>query len=188
MRIIAGQWRGQRIAAPVGQDTRPTADRVREAIFSAIFSLLGDLDGLEVLDIYAGSGALGLEALSRGADHCTFVDSGRRAVDVIAENIASLRVAPGKTAVLHTRVERLRPEALCDRAVSLLLADPPYRIDAVEFSQVLEALAAAGVIQAQALVMYEHSASVEAVWPSGFTPGSVRRYGDTGVSFATYEG
>jgi 16S rRNA (guanine966-N2)-methyltransferase len=161
---------------------------VREAIFSSVFSLLGDLHGLDALDLYAGSGALGLEALSRGVAHCTFVESDSRAAAVIRGNVASLGAPSGVATIVQASIERLAPSALGDAPVSLLLADPPYRIDASEFSQVLEALASKGVLATGALVVYEHTVETVTVWPQGFAPRAHRRYGDTAVSFATYEG
>lgn len=188
MRVIAGSWKGRRIAAPPGRDTRPTSDRVREAIFSTVYSLIGDLDGLRVADLYAGSGALGIEALSRGAESCVFVENDRRAVSVIRRNLEDLGVAPGVATVVTADVDSVscRPQAA--GPVALLLADPPYRIDAAAFRQVLEVMAAGGVLEVSALVVYEHAAAGGAQWPPGFSAGPTRRYGDTAVSFATYEG
>ena len=91
MRIIAGEWRGRPLRAPAGQGTRPTADRTRETLFSMLVSRLGSFDGLRVADLYAGSGALGLEALSRGAAHATFVEKDPQAVAVLRANVAALK-------------------------------------------------------------------------------------------------
>lgn len=188
MRIIAGRWRGHRLTAPRGRDTRPTSDRVREAIFSSVYSLSGDLVGRTVLDLYAGSGALGLEALSRGAARVVFVESDRRAAAVIAENIGTVGADRTEAKVVQANVNPGLPARLGSVRASLLLADPPYRIEPTEFSHVLEGLVAAGVIEAGALVVYEHAAAAEMVWPSGFSAEADRRYGDTAVSFAIYEG
>ncbi|MBN1192467.1 MAG: 16S rRNA (guanine(966)-N(2))-methyltransferase RsmD [Coriobacteriia bacterium] len=188
MRIVAGKYRGRRIAAPPGRDTRPTSDRVREAIFSVVYSSIGDLDGICALDLYAGSGALGLEALSRGASTCTFVESDRWAAGVINENLLSLGLGEGACKVLRMPVERLSPGVLDASPVSLLLADPPYRIDATEFSGVVAGLASRGALSPGAMVVYEHAARTKAVWPTGFKECAERRYGDTAVSFAVYEG
>src|SRR5688500_2179487 len=119
MRIIAGQWRGRPLPAPKGQDTRPTADRVREALFSMLASRLGSFEGLQVADLFAGSGALGLEALSRGAAHCVFVENDRRAVEAIRANIAALG-APGEV------LARSAEHAALPRPVDLAILDPPY--------------------------------------------------------------
>src|SRR3954469_11219990 len=93
MRIIAGQWRGRPLAAPPGQATRPTSDRAREALFSMLQSRIGSFEGLRVADLFAGTGALGLEALSRGAAHCVFVERDRAAIEAIRANIATLGAA-----------------------------------------------------------------------------------------------
>lgn len=188
MRVIGGTWRGRRIAAPRGRETRPTADRVREAVFSTVYSLMGDIAGIRVADLYAGSGALGIEALSRGAASCVFVDSDRAAASVIRRNLASLGVGPATGMVIQADVSRQGVLPSSATPVALLLADPPYRIDAAAFSQVLEAMAEASALEAHALVVYEHAVDAGAEWPYGFCGGATRRYGDTAVSFATYEG
>lgn len=186
MRVVAGQWRGRRIEAPPGRDTRPTSDRVREAIFSAVSARLGPLDDCAVLDLYAGSGALGIEAMSRGAGHVTFVESDRRAVECIRRNLQLLQAPAGRYEILRTSVERLEAVHLARRPVSLLCADPPYRIDAARVSQVLEALGAAGVFACGALVVYEHAAGSEVRWPDCVIDDGSRTYGDTVVSYARY--
>ena len=120
MRIIAGQWRGRPLAAPNGLQTRPTADRTRETLFSMLVSRLGSFDELRVADLYAGSGALGFEALSRGAAQCTFVESDRAAVDAIRANAVAL----GATGIEVMAMSAARlPLAL---PFHLILADPPY--------------------------------------------------------------
>jgi 16S rRNA (guanine966-N2)-methyltransferase len=119
MRIIAGRWRGRPLVAPQGQETRPTADRVREALFSMLASRLGSFEGLQVADLFAGSGALGLEALSRGAAHCVFVENDRRAIDSIRRNIDSLG-ASGEV------LPRSAEHAALPRPVDLAFLDPPY--------------------------------------------------------------
>lgn len=128
MRIIAGKWRGRKLVAPKGEATRPTADRARETLFAMLTSRLGDFGGLQVADLFAGSGALGLEALSRGAEHCLFVEQDRAAVDVIRANIAAL------DAGLRTRVETGSVMGLrsATRPLDLILADPPYHSGAGE--------------------------------------------------------
>jgi 16S rRNA (guanine966-N2)-methyltransferase len=188
VRIVAGKWRGRTLSAPRGRDTRPTSDRVREAIFSSVFSASGQLDGRAVADLYAGSGALGLEALSRGASHCVFVESDARAAAVISSNACELGAEPTAFTVVRSPVGRFAQRPPEGRAVSLLLADPPYRIEPSEVGRVFEALAAQGFLTSGALVVYEHAEGTAAVWPVGFVPGVQRGYGGTVVSFATYEG
>ena len=120
MRIVAGRWRGRPLVSPKGAATRPTADRTREALFSMLASRLGSFEGLRVADLFAGTGALGLEALSRGAAYCTFVDQDRAAVDALRTNIRTLE-AEGD--VRHQSVTALPP---AQQPYDLLLFDPPY--------------------------------------------------------------
>lgn len=124
MRIIAGEWRGRKLVAPAGQQTRPTADRTRETLFSMLVSRLGSFDGLRVADLYAGSGALGLEALSRGAAHATFIENERTALNAIEANIKALD-ASERVEVRPMSAARL-PSA---QPFDLLFADPPYEAD-----------------------------------------------------------
>ena len=120
MRIISGAWRGRRLVAPAGIQTRPTADRTRETLFSMLASRLGSFDELRVADLYAGSGALGLEALSRGAAHCTFVENDRAATEAIRANAATLGATNiDVMAMSAARLPRAQP-------FHLILADPPY--------------------------------------------------------------
>lgn len=188
MRVIAGLWRGRRIASPRGTDTRPTADRVREAIFSAVVSRLGTLEGLAALDLYAGSGALGIEALSRGARHVTFVDRDRRAIEQVRANLSALGADPGTYTVISADAGRFAAASQVNGGVALLFADPPYRIDAAEVSHILEVLAGSGAIAPGALIVYEHARDGAMTWPEGFVGEHARSYGDTGVSLARYEG
>ena len=122
MRIIAGEWRGRKLVAPKGDFTRPTADRTRETLFSMLASRLGSFEGLSVLDLFAGSGALGLEALSRGAAHCLFVEQEAEAVKAIKANIASFD-ARHRAVVQQGSVMSLGP---AKAPHDLILLDPPY--------------------------------------------------------------
>ena len=122
MRIVAGEWRGRKLTAPNGEATRPTADRTRETLFSMLASRLGSFDDLAVADLFAGSGALGLEALSRGAAHCLFVENDGAALDAIRANIASLK-ARDRTSVQAGSVMGLGP---AKKPHDLVLPDPPY--------------------------------------------------------------
>lgn len=122
MRIIAGQWRGRPLDAPAGQTTRPTSDRAREGLFSMLASRLGSFEGLQVADLFAGTGALGLEALSRGAAFCTFVEKDRTALDTLRRNVA--RLGAGDRSDLRAQaVEHVPPP---HRPCDLIMLDPPY--------------------------------------------------------------
>jgi 16S rRNA (guanine966-N2)-methyltransferase len=174
-RIVAGLAGGRRLAVPA-KGTRPTSERVREALFSALSSAM-DLDGARVLDLYAGSGALGLEALSRGADAVTFVESDRAALAVLEKNIAAVGL-PGAEVRRGTVASVLAtpPAAPYD----LVLADPPYGTDV---RPVLGALAAwAGP---EALVIVERARrDGPPDWPKPLCPLRVSRYGDTELHWA----
>lgn len=122
MRIIAGDWRGRKLVAPKGDLTRPTADRTRETLFNMLASRLGSFEGLSVLDLFAGSGALGIEALSRGAAHCLFVEQDAEAIKAIRANISSLD-ARTRTTVQQGSVMSLGP---AKAPHDLILLDPPY--------------------------------------------------------------
>ena len=122
LRIIAGEWRGRKMQAPAGDTTRPTADRTRETLFSMLVSRIGDFDGLAVADLFAGSGALGLEALSRGAASCVFVEQDAAALRALRANIAALRAAP-QCDVRASSVLALGP---AKAPLDLILLDPPY--------------------------------------------------------------
>ncbi|MCR2834561.1 16S rRNA (guanine(966)-N(2))-methyltransferase RsmD [Parerythrobacter lacustris] len=122
MRIIAGEWRGRRLVTPKGDATRPTADRTRETLFSMLVSRLGSFEGLRVADLFAGSGALGLEALSRGAAHCLFVEQDDAALKAIRANVETLQ-ARARSDVRTGSVLALGPAR---GPLDLLLLDPPY--------------------------------------------------------------
>ena len=138
MKIIAGQWRGRSLLAPAGDATRPTSARAREGLFSMLVSRLGGFEGLIVADLFAGTGALGLEALSRGAAHCTFVERERAALDKLRRNLDML--GGGERAEIVTQgVEHVRPPA---RPCDLILIDPPYGTGLAQMA--LDRIAAGG--------------------------------------------
>lgn len=128
MRVIAGEWRARRVDAPKGDLTRPTADRTRETLFSMLTSRLGTFDGLHVADLFAGSGALGIEALSRGAAHCLFIENDRRALETLRANLSDLG-AIARSTIDRGSVMAMRPAR---EPVDLILLDPPYRTGAGE--------------------------------------------------------
>ena len=135
MRIIAGEWRRRPLQAPPGEATRPTADRARETLFSMLTSRLGGFEGLSVADLFAGSGALGLEALSRGAASCLFVEQDPAAIRALRANIAALR-AQQRCDVRATSVLQL---GSASRPIDLLLLDPPYGTGAGAVARMLAA-------------------------------------------------
>ncbi len=199
--MIAGEAGGRRLAVPAGRDTRPTSDRAREGLFATIVSIAGSITGAHVLDLYAGSGAVGLEALSRGAGHVLLVESGARAARVIRENIEAIGLAGAE--VVTDRVERVLargpdPAANGGR-YDIVFADPPYALAGEEVSGMLtlllgrddpptpprEGIAGRGWLAPDALVIVERATRSGPVsWPSGFVPYRSRRYGEATFWYA----
>jgi 16S rRNA (guanine966-N2)-methyltransferase len=189
-RVIAGSAGGRRLSVPAGRDTRPTSDRAREGLFGTIHALHGPLDGASVLDLYAGSGAVGLEALSRGAARALLVESDPRAVKVIRANIAALGLAGAD--VVADRVERVLvggpPEVAAPPGAGgppeagrfdVVFADPPYALAGESVTAVLAALADQGWLAGGALVVVERSTRSGPVdWPAGYELDRSRRYGE----------
>lgn len=175
---MAGTAGGRTIAVPP-RGTRPTSDRVREALFSRL-EHLDVIDGARVLDLYAGSGALGLEAASRGAREVVLVESARAAVQVCRRNVAALGL-PGVRVAAETVLAHLRRPPTAPAALTLL--DPPYDLDEDGLREVLEALVAH--VGRDGVVVVERSArSPEPTWPAGLARTDERRYGETVVWFA----
>jgi 16S rRNA (guanine966-N2)-methyltransferase len=192
-RVIAGEAGGRRLAVPDGRETRPTSDRAREGLFATVASIVGPLTGTRVLDLYAGSGAVGLEALSRGASRVLLVESGARATAVIRQNIEAIGL-PGAT-LMADRVERVLargPEQtpapggaqdVRERPGSgrydVAFADPPYAMADAEISRVLSLLTDEGWLAPEALVIVERATRSGPVrWPDGFVPDRARKYGE----------
>ncbi|MDR7087295.1 16S rRNA (guanine966-N2)-methyltransferase [Aeromicrobium panaciterrae] len=173
-RIIAGAYGGRQIKTPKGDGTRPTSDRVREALFSSLESELGGFDGLRVLDLFAGSGALGLESLSRGAIHATFVESDARAAAVVKQNIEALG-APG--VVVRTTVERYLT-TLPGEPFDLVFLDPPYAVTTDAVSEFVSSLTDVWTAP-DALFVVERSTRDPFVWPEGVEGLRNKKYGET---------
>jgi 16S rRNA (guanine(966)-N(2))-methyltransferase RsmD len=171
MRIVGGLARGRPLVAPPGDRTRPTSDRVREAIFNALWSR-GAVEGARAADLYAGSGALGVEALSRGAAHVTFVDSDRTARRAIERNLATTGMGD-RAEIVGAPVERWLAALPTETSFDLVFCDPPYAFD--EWGRLLAALPAA-------LVVIESDRPV--ALPPGWVLAREARYGGTWVGFA----
>lgn len=178
-RIIAGTAGGRRIQTPPGAGTRPTSDRVREALFARL-DHLGALDGA-ALDLYAGSGALGLEAASRGAAPVLLVESDRRAAAVIRANIAALGLKD--VSLQPVRVEKALT-GVPAYPMALVLIDPPYAVDEEALAGVLAALIAGWLAPDAVVVVERSSRSPQPTWPAGVVCEDERRYGDTTLWFA----
>jgi 16S rRNA (guanine(966)-N(2))-methyltransferase RsmD len=193
-RIIAGRFGGRRLRTPEGRDTRPTSDRVREGLFNSINSRV-DLDGARFADLYAGSGAVGLEALSRGASHVLLVERDPKAARVAGGNIRILtdsgaasrparraavpENAPGRVELVVDRVERVLATTPSE-PYDVVFADPPYALTETEVTTMLTALAGNEWLAKAALVVVERSTrSAELEWVPRITADGVRRYGET---------
>ena len=177
MRIIAGLARGLTLAVPRGDATRPTSDRVREAIFSRLGARV---PGANVLDLFAGTGALGLEALSRGAQSALFVENARTALDCLAKNLAGFKPAPVAKVV---RGEVLRELARLTEPFNLIFADPPYGTD---FKPILETVRQRNLLAADGLFVLESAKRDVMVLPSEWRLHREAVYGDTRVSYVAY--
>jgi 16S rRNA (guanine966-N2)-methyltransferase len=177
-RIIAGVARGRRLAVPAGTRTRPTSDRAREGLFSTITAMRGPLHRARVMDLYAGSGAVGLEALSRGAARVLFVESDPAAVRVIRANMTAVGL-PGGHLVAGTVAAVLRRGPGGEPAFDVVVADPPYAAGDDDVTAMLEALAERGWLVPGALLAVERaSRSGPVTWPPGFAFDRSRRYGE----------
>ena len=177
-RVIAGRAGGRRLAVPPGNGTRPTSDRAREGLLSTWQSLLGGpLDGEWVLDLYAGSGAVGLEALSRGASHILLVEADARAARTIRENVKSLGL-PGAE-VRAGKAEQIVQQPASAQPYDIVFLDPPYRVADHDLREILLTLRTEHWLAPQALVTVERSTrGGEFAWPPGFEAVKSRRYGE----------
>jgi 16S rRNA (guanine966-N2)-methyltransferase len=175
-RIVAGAAKGRRLAVPPG--ARPTSDRAREGLLASAAASLGTLQGARVADLYAGSGAVGLEALSRGAADVVLVEADRTAARVIRDNIETVRL-PGAR-LLHGRVERVLAQGPADgMRRDFVFADPPYATTADELTHALELLLDRGWLAPAALVVVERATrSGPQAWPRGYQHDRSRRYGE----------
>lgn len=180
MRVIAGEAKGRRLKSPPGA-TRPMTDRMKEALFS----VLGEVDGMEVLDLFAGSGALGLEALSRGADHATFIDSARESVVSLEQNIASTGQEP-KAEVVWADVKAIlaRP---ADSRMDLIFVDPPYAMTPDSVLEALELIVTGGFLSDEGRVILHRPQRERQLKPFGLQLMWTRDYGQSTVQIFTHE-
>ena len=185
-RIIAGTARGRRLAVPDGQTTRPTSDRAREGLFSALGSWYGDADlaGLRLLDPFAGSGAVGFEALSRGAEAALMIEADRKAAAVIGQNLRTLGLPGGR--LLADKAERVAAQACAEPPYDVLFLDPPYSFETERLLALLQAFLAGGWLAPDALVCVERASRDTAwEWPPGFERPRSRAYGEGTLWYGT---
>jgi 16S rRNA (guanine966-N2)-methyltransferase len=179
-RIVAGVARGRQLRVPPGRDTRPTSDRVREALFASLTADLGGFGGLAVADLYAGSGAVGLEALSRGARSVLLVESDRRAAGVIRQNIEAVGLPSAH--LVTVRVERVAGAPPEDGPYDVVFLDPPYAVTDAALHDVLADLRTHGWLAPDAVVVVERATrGGDFAWPDGFEGDRTRAYGETAL-------
>ncbi len=181
-RIISGMHGGRRLLAPPGGQTRPTSDRVREALFSSLDTLV-DLSGARFADLFAGSGAVGLEAVSRGAAHALLVESDARAAKTIRDNVATLRLA-GVARLVTARVASVLAQPPDGGAYDVVFADPPYAVTDDEVVEIQQDLLSNHWLAPDAVVVFERSTrtvvrGTSLSWVDGITADRSRRYGET---------
>lgn len=185
MRIVAGRFRGRPLAGPNTGDIRPTSDRLREAIFNVLAHAYDDpIVDARVIDLFAGTGAMGLEAMSRGAAYALFVDDGAAARGLIRQNVEALGLG-GATRLFRRDATRMGPAAP-NGPFSLVFCDPPYGRDLA--GPALASCTEGGWLNPGALVVVEENAAAELSWPSAFEPIERRTYGETQVAFGRYRG
>jgi 16S rRNA (guanine966-N2)-methyltransferase len=188
MRVVAGVYRGRTLLAPKGQHTRPTTDRVRESLFSSLTSLLGpELGGGAVLDAFAGTGALGIEALSRGCTTVTFVENDREVMKTLNRNLDSLGALGRARVVLGDVLTLVDKGTLPGGPFALLLLDPPYRLAWCDIELLTSALVGNGQLEDGATVVYEHASATPVEWPPRFELTARKKYGSTGIDIAVYQ-
>lgn len=175
MRIISGKWRSRNLKAPKGDTTRPTADRTREALFSMLISRIGSFEDLAILDLFAGSGALGLEALSRGGTHCTFVEQDPAALKALEQNIETLSAGP----ISHIRPSSALTLGKATRSFDVIFLDPPYQSGAAIVA--LEKLNRFGWIAPSAWISVE-SERREIIAPKGYNIETERNIGKAKIT------
>ncbi len=186
MRIVAGEFRGRPLEAPSGDTTRPTTDRVREAMMNSLASLRGGLDGAVVLDAFAGSGALGLEALSWGAQSALFFESDRKAQKAVGKNISKLGLDASRARLVNADVLTSR-YVKASKPFDLMFFDPPYAMAPHTVLSFARGLMASGAASEEALIVYEHALTAaslvaEVAHELGFDVLVSKKYGKTGVT------
>lgn len=179
-RITAGLYRGRRLQTPTGPTTRPTSERVREALANALVAA-GGLHGARVLDLYAGSGALGLELVSRGADSVVLVEQDRLAVVALRANVAALELTDAQIIPSDVRLFASSPAG---RPFDFVVADPPYDVPTADLAEIFGALATGGHLGIGADLIVERSKrSGEMVWPEPLVDVRTKKYGDTRLCY-----
>lgn len=191
MRVIAGKYRGRVIEAPKGDDTRPTTDRVRESVMSSVYSHFGGFDRLHILDAFSGSGALGIEALSRGAATCVFNDTAKEARKALRSNLGCLGIGDDMARISDVDIMRsgLPGQSAQFMPYDLVFYDPPYRLSPQSALDVFSRASSRGRLAKEALVVYESSVKIEEDLAKGLGLGvaAVKKYGKTYIAYLTLD-
>lgn len=180
MRIIAGKYKGQKLNTPENNDIRPTSDKIRGAIFNTLFQYL-DFDDITVIDAFCGTGALGLEAISRGANHCTFIDNANNSLNLARQNAQKFGITQSKTTFHRGDTSQINVKI---NKADLLFLDPPYNKDLA--SQALHALMKTNAIQDNALIVIETAKNETLTYPDQITHINERTYGQTKITYLRY--
>lgn len=183
MRIIAGEARGVPLMAPKGMDTRPTTDKIKESLFNI---LQGEVEGSSVLDLFAGSGGLGLECLSRGAAGAVLVDQSREAASCIRRNVEKLRFGDRAVLLNVDWQKALIQLSMQEKHFDLVFLDPPYRMD--DLRELCDLLAVKGLLEPQALIVWERKNGSDKTLSARFEQVKQREYGETEIVFYRYTG
>ena len=190
LRIVGGQWRGTPLEAPSGREiTRPTTDRTREQIASMVLSSCAlDLTGISVCDMFAGSGALGLEMLSRGAARCLFLESDRRVAACVRRNCERVHAGDRAHIQIGDSFRLVSSGSLWGAPFSLLLLDPPYALPAERVTGLFAAMVRRGAVSPQARVVYEHASSADGLAYEGLPIIKSKTHGATCIDLMVFEG
>ena len=187
MRIVGGIWRGRALQAPEGRTTRPTTDRVRESMASMVLSAFDlDLSGVRILDAFAGSGAIGLELLSRGALSCTFVERDRKAASVLKANIASLKAGSQARVQMGDVCSLAARGAVQGAPFDLVTLDPPYAMEATTVARLLTDLREQGQLAPDAVILYEQASGGDELELDGASVIKSKSRGTTAVTLLRY--
>lgn len=182
MRVIAGSARGRTLLSPTGNRVRPTADRVKEALFSSLQSRFGSFSGLAVLDLFAGSGGLGIEALSRGAESALFVDSHPESLRLIGKNLVLTGLEGAATTLRTDALQAVADLGRSERRFDIIFADPPYR-ERELIDRLLQRLTAAAPLSPDGMIVLESDTKTDLNLPEGLLLVDRRVYGDTALWF-----
>ena len=184
MRIIAGSAKGRKLISPEGTSARPTSDRAREALFSSLESEFGELNGIRFLDLFAGSGAVSAEAMSRGAKFCTVVESDRAALEIARKNIEMVRTTSPASEAIYIEGEVETFAKRHSNPFDVIFLDPPYSYPDSDLTDIVASLQGSGFIAPSTLVIVERaSRSEEFPWPATMKPVKERRYGNAAIYY-----